>query len=69
LNFGVGNAFPLPALDGEQLDFVLLEGVSGRRVNQLTQEAITSVTLLFLLYIGHWRSRSKIGIYLCHSWR
>jgi membrane-associated protease RseP (regulator of RpoE activity) len=49
INLAVVNAFPLPALDGGQLLFVLSEAVSGRKVDQRLQEGITGATLLFLL--------------------
>lgn len=49
INLGVVNAFPLPALDGGQLLFVLSEAVTGRKVDQRLQEGITGAALLFLL--------------------
>jgi membrane-associated protease RseP (regulator of RpoE activity) len=52
VNLGVVNAFPLPALDGGQLLFVLFEAISGRKVNQRVQEGITGATLLLLLLIS-----------------
>lgn len=52
VNLGVVNAFPLPALDGGQLVFVLFEAISGRKVNQRVQEGITGATLLLLLLIS-----------------
>lgn len=52
INLGVVNAFPLPALDGGQLIFVLFEAISGRKVNQRIQEGVTGATLLLLLLIS-----------------
>jgi RIP metalloprotease RseP len=52
INLGVLNAFPVPALDGGQLIFVLVEAATGRRVNQRVQESITGATLVFLLLIS-----------------
>lgn len=49
INLGVVNAFPLPALDGGQLLFVLSEALTGRKVDQRVQEGITGAALLFLL--------------------
>lgn len=49
INLGVVNAFPLPALDGGQLVFVLVEAVTRRKVDQQVQEGIISVTVLLLL--------------------
>lgn len=52
VNLGVVNAFPIPALDGGQLLFVLFEAATKRKVNQRVQEGITGATLLFLLFIS-----------------
>lgn len=52
INLGVVNAFPLPALDGGQLIFVMWEALSGRKVNQELQDGITGATLLLLLFIS-----------------
>ena len=52
INLGVVNAFPIPALDGGQLVFVLAEAVTGRKVNQRLQESITGATLFFLLLVS-----------------
>lgn len=49
VNLGVVNAFPLPALDGGQLVFVLVEAVTKRKVDQRLQEEIIGVTVLLLL--------------------
>lgn len=52
VNLGVINALPLPALDGGQLVFVLAEALTGRKVDQRLQEGITSVAVLFLLWVS-----------------
>lgn len=49
VNLGVVNALPFPALDGGQLVFVLVEAVSGRKVDQRLQEEIVGATILILL--------------------
>jgi len=52
VNLAVINAFPLPALDGGQLVFVLFEGLTGRKVNQRLEEGITSVFILLLILLS-----------------
>lgn len=52
VNLGVVNAFPLPALDGGQLIFVIFEAVSGRKVNQRLQEEIVGATILLLFLVS-----------------
>lgn len=52
INLGVVNAFPLPALDGGQLVFVLVEAVSGRKVDQRLQEEIIGITVLLLIFVS-----------------
>jgi membrane-associated protease RseP (regulator of RpoE activity) len=51
INLGVINSFPLPALDGGQLLFVLTEAVTGRKVNQRFQERLTGIAVLFLVFV------------------
>lgn len=51
VNLGVVNALPVPALDGGQLLFVLVEVVTRRKVSQRFQENATSIAVLFLLLI------------------
>ena len=52
VNLGVINALPLPALDGGQLVFVIAEALTGRKIDQRLQEGITSVAVLFLLWVS-----------------
>jgi RIP metalloprotease RseP len=52
INLGVVNAFPLPALDGGQLIFVLAEAATGRKIDQRLQEEIIGVTVLLLLLVS-----------------
>ncbi|KAG7363607.1 RIP metalloprotease RseP [Nitzschia inconspicua] len=52
VNLAVINALPLPALDGGQLVFVIAEALSGRKIDQRLQEGITSVAVLFLLWVS-----------------
>lgn len=49
INLAVVNAFPLPALDGGQLVFVLSEALSRRKIDQRVQEGISGAALLLLL--------------------
>lgn len=52
INLGVVNAFPLPALDGGQLVFVLAEAVTKKKIDQRLQEEIIGITLLLLLFVS-----------------
>ena len=52
INLGVVNAFPLPALDGGQLVFVLVEAATKRKVDQRLQEEIVGVTVLLLILVS-----------------
>lgn len=52
VNLAVLNSLPLPALDGGQLVFVLVELVSGRRVPQRVQEALVGVAYSLLLIVA-----------------
>jgi len=61
VNLGVINALPLPALDGGQLVFVLVEAITGRKVDQRLQEGITSVAILFLLGLSVSTAFSDVG--------
>lgn len=52
INLAVVNALPIPALDGGQLIFILLEAITQRKViSQKLEENITSIAVLFLIYI------------------
>jgi membrane-associated protease RseP (regulator of RpoE activity) len=52
INLGVINSIPLPALDGGQLAFVLVEALTGKKVNQRFQEGVTGVAVFFLLLLS-----------------
>ena len=52
INLGVVNAFPLPALDGGQLVFVLTEAATGRKIDQRLQEEIIGATVLLLILVS-----------------
>lgn len=52
INLGVVNAFPLPALDGGQLVFVLAEAVTKKKIDQRLQEEIIGVTVLLLILVS-----------------
>jgi len=52
INLAVINSLPFPALDGGQLVFVLVEAVTGRKVDQRFQEGINAAALLFLVALS-----------------
>jgi len=52
INLGVINAFPLPALDGGQLLFILAEAVTRRKIDQRVQEGINGAAVLVLLLVS-----------------
>jgi len=52
VNLAVVNSLPLPALDGGQLVFVLAEAVSGRKIDQRTEETINAAALFLLLFVS-----------------
>lgn len=52
INLAVVNSLPLPALDGGQLAFVLVEAAAGRRIDQRVQEGINAGALFILLLIS-----------------
>lgn len=52
VNLAVLNALPFPALDGGQLVFVLLEGLTGRSIPRRAKEAISSVAVTLLFGLG-----------------
>ena len=52
VNLAVVNSLPLPALDGGQMVFILVEAISRRKVDQRLQENITSVAVLLLLLLS-----------------
>ena len=61
VNLGVINALPLPALDGGQLVFVIAEAITGKKVDQKFQEGVTSLAVLFLLYISLTAAVGDVG--------
>lgn len=52
INLAVVNALPLPALDGGQMVFILVEALMGKKVNQQVQENITGVAVLVLFVLS-----------------
>jgi regulator of sigma E protease len=48
---GLFNLLPLPALDGGRLVFLVLEGISRRRVNQRVEQTIHLVGMVALLML------------------
>jgi len=52
MNLAVINALPLPALDGGQMAFILVEAVRGEPVSMKVQEKINRVALLFFLLLS-----------------
>lgn len=61
VNLAVINALPLPALDGGQLVFVIAEALTGKKVDQRFQEGITSVAVLFLLWVSVTAAIGDVG--------
>jgi len=51
LSLGVINILPLPALDGGRLLFIVVEAVTGRRVNQKWEAYIHSIGFLLLMLL------------------
>ena len=49
VNLGIFNLFPVPALDGGRLVFLLIEAVIGRPVNPKVEGYIQTIGMLLLL--------------------
>ncbi|NES72526.1 MAG: RIP metalloprotease RseP, partial [Okeania sp. SIO2D1] len=52
INLAIINILPLPALDGGQLAFLLIEGLRGRPLPNRIQDGIMQTGLLLLLGLG-----------------
>ncbi|MEO1521458.1 MAG: RIP metalloprotease RseP [Cyanobacteria bacterium J06633_2] len=52
INLAIINILPLPALDGGQLVFLLIEGVRGKRLPDGVQESVMQTGLFLLLGLG-----------------
>jgi membrane-associated protease RseP (regulator of RpoE activity) len=52
LNLAVINALPLPALDGGQMAFLLVEALTGSPVSSRLQEAVNKTALLGFLALS-----------------
>jgi RIP metalloprotease RseP len=52
INLAIINILPLPALDGGQLAFLLVEGLRGKPLPQRLQEGIMQTGLVLLLGLG-----------------
>jgi membrane-associated protease RseP (regulator of RpoE activity) len=52
INLAIINILPLPALDGGQLTFLLIEGVRGKPLPSRVQESIMQTGLVLLLGLG-----------------
>jgi len=61
VNLGVINALPIPALDGGQLVFVIAEAITGKKVDQRFQENVTSIAVLFLLWLSFSAAVGDVG--------
>ena len=62
VNLAVVNALPLPALDGGQLVFVLLEGLAGKKVvDQKLEEEINAYALFLILLVSFSTALGDIG--------
>lgn len=51
MNLAIINILPIPALDGGHLFFLLIEGVTGKKVDPKTQENIAKYGFLFLIIL------------------
>lgn len=49
INLAILNLFPIPALDGGRLLFVIIEGMTGRKVNPKLEQEIHKIGLVVLL--------------------
>jgi len=52
INLAIINIFPLPALDGGQLAFLLIEGLRGKPLPARIQEGVMQTGLMLLLGLG-----------------
>ncbi len=52
INLAILNSLPLPALDGGQLAFILVEGLAGRKIDRALKETIIAVAFGILVLIG-----------------
>uniref|UniRef100_A0A7S1GHW5 Peptidase M50 domain-containing protein n=1 Tax=Cyclophora tenuis TaxID=216820 RepID=A0A7S1GHW5_CYCTE len=52
VNLAVVNSFPIPALDGGQMVFILWEALTGRKVNEKLQDTVTTAAVLLLLLLS-----------------
>lgn len=52
INLAIINILPLPALDGGQLAFLLVEGVRGKPLPSRVQETVMQTGLVLLLGLG-----------------
>jgi RIP metalloprotease RseP len=52
INLAVINILPLPALDGGQLAFLLIEGLRGKPLPNRVQEGVMQTGLVILLGLG-----------------
>ena len=51
INLGIINAFPIPALDGGRVLFVIIEKIKGTPVNQKTEQLFHSVGFMLLILL------------------
>lgn len=49
VNLGVLNLFPIPALDGSRLVFLILEKIRGKKLNENVENAIYTIGFLLLM--------------------
>jgi RIP metalloprotease RseP len=52
INLAIINILPLPALDGGQLAFLLIEGLRGKPLPQRFQESVMQTGIVLLLGLG-----------------
>jgi regulator of sigma E protease len=51
MNLAIINFLPIPALDGGYIFFLLIEAITGKKVNQDAQEKIMKYSFLLLLVL------------------
>ncbi|MBI4129808.1 RIP metalloprotease RseP [Candidatus Roizmanbacteria bacterium] len=51
VNLAIINILPIPALDGGRLLFVVIEGITGKRINQRWESYLHQVGMLLLLFL------------------
>ncbi len=61
INLGIFNLLPLPGLDGGKLCFLLIEGITGRKVPARIEEAATVAGMLLLMALMLYVTFNDVG--------